>query len=598
MSILSTMKRAASAAIASVLVAVSGLAAVSGIVQAAVANPTPKALISFTFDDGVQTSYTQAAPALKKYGMTGVAYVSTGCIGMTKVPNTCRADTDTPYMTWAQVKALQNTYGWEIGSHSVSHPLLASSGAWANQPKKLTAAQLDRELKDSKAALAAQGIDATAFATPYGDYDATTLAAIAKYYTSQRGFRDDANNIWPNNDYLLYNMPVQAGVSVAAVKSRIDQAIANNQWIVLSMHDIKVKASSTPTDYEYRTADLEAIAAYVRSKQDAGLIRNVNVSQGLINGAATDNLLPNSGFDNGISGGWRTDNPAAVSGNTANNGNFPGPANSISFAPSTAPGRLYSPLVPVSANTEYVLKNYLRVQSKTGTGQIEFYIDEYDINGNWISGQYKKAEPSVWTENLNFVYKPTSVAVAKAGLQITNTAGSGMTAFFDNAVWYAARTTSPTIPQTNLVVNGTFDAGISEEWRTDNPAVLTADASGNGSPNNTAESVKFQSGTGNGHLFSPQVMVDPVKSYTLSSYLKLDNLTASEVGLYIDEYDAAGNWVSGQYKIGVRTIGAADVSLIYKPTSATVAKSSLQLIIPANSGASGYFDDVRWYANQ
>jgi peptidoglycan/xylan/chitin deacetylase (PgdA/CDA1 family) len=596
MSIITNLKRVASITIAAALIATSSLAAISGIAAAAVSNPVPKAQISFTFDDGMQSAYTQAAPALKKYGMTGVSYVTTNCIGMTTVPNTCKAEDRTPYMTWAQVKALQTTYGWEIGSHTVSHPLLASADPEMGQPAKLTPAQMDAELKNSKAALSAQGINATAFASPYGDYDAATLAVIAKYYTSHRGFADNANNTWPHSDYLLYNMPVQTGVTVAAVKSRIDQAIAKNQWLVLTMHDIKVTPSTNPDDYQYKTADLEAIAAYVKSKQDSGLVRNVNVSKGLVAGALSDNLMPNFTFDIGINGGWRTNNPSAVALNTASNGAFPSPVSSIRFAPSATAGRLISPMVPVNANSEYVLKNYLRVQNRTA-GAMEFYIDEYDVNGKWISGQFKRSEATVWTASQNFAYKPTSPSVTKASLQITNTAGSGITAYLDNVQWFPTKTSTPPATQTNLVGNGTFDAGISGGWRSDNAAALTADATSKGSPNNVVNSVRFQAGTANAHLFSPMVAVDPARTYTMSSYLKLNTLTSNEIGFYVDEYDAAGNWISGQYKIGVRTVSTGDISFAYMPSSAAVAKSSLQFIVPANSGAAGYYDDVRWFVN-
>ncbi|HET6863665.1 MAG TPA: polysaccharide deacetylase family protein, partial [Candidatus Saccharimonadales bacterium] len=51
------------------------------------------AKISFTFDDGYTSAATQAAPTLAKYGFTGTDYVISGCVGMTKAPNTCHADT-------------------------------------------------------------------------------------------------------------------------------------------------------------------------------------------------------------------------------------------------------------------------------------------------------------------------------------------------------------------------------------------------------------------------------------------------------------------------------------------------------------------------
>jgi hypothetical protein len=150
-----------------------------------------------------------------------------------------------------------------------------------------------------------------------------------------------------------------------------------------------------------------------------------------------------------------------------------------------------------------------------------------------------------------------------------------------------------------LVANGTFDSGITSGWTTDDATNITADAKSNGSPSNPVNSVAFKSNaTGkNGHLFSPQVAVSSTKSYTISSYLNLKSITSGEVGYYIDEYDANGNWISGQYKLGVRAVSTGDVNFAYTPSSANVAKASLQLIVVSNAGISGYFDDVRWFAN-
>ncbi len=112
-------------------VAVAAMAAAlltPGAANAAVDNPAPGPLVSFTFDDGALSALTQAAPTLQKHGLTGTNYVTTDCVGMTTVPNTCRANTDVPYMTWDQILQLQNTYGWEIGSHTVTHQCLVSVG--------------------------------------------------------------------------------------------------------------------------------------------------------------------------------------------------------------------------------------------------------------------------------------------------------------------------------------------------------------------------------------------------------------------------------------------------------------------------------------
>jgi peptidoglycan/xylan/chitin deacetylase (PgdA/CDA1 family) len=136
------------------------------------------AKVSFTFDDGLASAYTNVAPIMAKYGFKATDYVITGCAGMTTIPNTCHANTDASYMTWAQVQALQNTYGWEIASHTVSHPYLATFDATDGQPNKLTAAQVTTELTNSKSALASHGINATDFSSPYGDYNQAVLLSF------------------------------------------------------------------------------------------------------------------------------------------------------------------------------------------------------------------------------------------------------------------------------------------------------------------------------------------------------------------------------------------------------------------------------------
>lgn len=560
---------------------------------AATTNVAPAAKVSFTFDDGYASAYTRAAPTLATYGLKGTSYVTTGCVGMTTIPNTCRADTDTRYMTWAQITALQNTYGWEIGSHTVTHPYLASSDAGDGQPNVLTPAQVAQELSQSKATLTSRGLNVTSFSSPYGDYNNAVLAQIAKHYSSHRGFADVGNNNWPYNDLLINNYPVQTGVTVAQVKAKIDQAIANKTWLVLTFHEIKPTASSDPDDYEYSTTNLGQIAAYVKTKQDAGLLKNVTVNQGHV--ASDTNLLPNSSFNSGISGGWTTDAPTAVVADNANNGSSPDSMNSVKIAPTTTNVHLFSPKVTVNPSDTYMLKNFINVTS-INSGEVAFYIDEYDANGNWISGQYKAAERTVFVENMNFTYKPSTLAVSKASLQVIATGGSGIVAYFDNPQWFSLSSTVPPVP-TNLVPNGTFDAGIGGGWTTNDAVNIKADALNNGSPANPVNSVSFTASTVNRHLFSPKVAVNSTKTYSLASYLNMTARINNEVGFYIDEYNSTGGWISGQYKTGVVTPGVNNVSFNYLPSSTSVTSASLQVISTGNSGIKAYFDDVKWYMN-
>jgi peptidoglycan/xylan/chitin deacetylase (PgdA/CDA1 family) len=556
---------------------------------AAVDNPAPGPLVSFTFDDGALSALTQAAPTLQKYGLTGTNYVPTGCVGMTTVPNTCRADTDVPYMTWAQIQQLQNTYGWEIGSHTVTHQCLVSVGNDC-QATKLTPAQVDAELANSKAALAANGINATAFAPPYGDYDMTVVAQIAKYYTSMRGFADTGNNIWPLGDYLLRNIPVQERTTtVATLKAKVDEAITNKTWAVFTFHDIRPNPSQTPDDYQYGTAELDQLAAYVQTKVAAGLIKNVNVSKGLVEG--TPNKMPNPTFNNALGDGWRTDAPATITADAANNGSYPDSAKSVKLVSGATTGHLFSPTLPVTPATNYMFKAFLNVAS-ISTGEVGFYVDEYNAAGQWISGQFRKRENSRWVESMNFAYTPSSTNVASASLQIWVT-GTGITAYVDNVQMLAAGAETTPPPPSNLVANGTFDAGISSGWTTDSATTIVADAANHGSPANPVNSVKLTATTANKHLFSPQVAVTP-GTYKIAGYLNVAARTSGEVGFYIDEYNAAGQWISGQYTLGVTAAGVTNVDLTYSPSTTAVAKASVQVIVQGNSGVQAYFDDVRW----
>src|SRR5579862_717792 len=554
------------------------------------------AKVSFTFDDGLSSAYTNAAPALAKYGYTGTDYVITGCVGMTKAPNTCHANGDTTYMTWAQVQALQNTYGWEIGSHTVDHACLASSAVQdpddCSAPYGgLTTAQVDAELANSKSALAANGINATDFAPPYGDYNKPSLAEIAKYYNSSRGFADTGLNSAPYNQYILRDEIATGGVELSTLEGYVNQAIANNQWLILVFHNIETKASSNPDDYEYSTATLSALAAYIKTKA----VPVVNVNSGLISGT---NMLSNPSFDSGMTG-WTTDTPSNVSLNTGNNGSYPSSTNSVLMTSTTKDVHLFSSKVAVTPGSSYMLQNFMNITSLT-TGSLSYYIDEYDANGNWISGQYKLGVSFAWPQTEGFAYTPSSNNVASASLQVVVPANSGIQAYLDNFQWIqtsAAVTPPPT--QTNLVPNGTFDAGISGGWTTDNPSEIVADSANNGSPANPVNSVKLTATTSpaNAHLFSPKVTLTPGKTYSISTYVNVKQLTSGEVGFYVDEYDASGNWISGKYITGARSVGTSTVSFTYTPTSANVASASLQIILVGNSGIVAYVDNVLWYQN-
>ncbi len=534
------------------------------------------AKVSFTFDDAYQSSITKAAPTLAKYGFSGTNYVPTACVGTT---GTCPADEQGVYMTWSEIHALKNTYGWEIGAHTNSHQPMTTLGA--NQKLK--------QITQSQSAFNAQGIYPTAFASPEGDYDPATLALLSKYYTSHRGFHDTGYNVFPYNDYILRVQQVQVGVSVDQVKAYIDYARDNGVWLILVFHDIQDSPNLDPNEYEYSTADLDAIANYVKQAN----VPVKNVSEGII--SSSTNLLPNGDFASGLSAGWTTDSTTNVKINTASNGRIPNVANSVRLTGNATKNvHLFSPKTYVNSGDTYAIKSYVKITQRT-SGDITYYIDEYDSLGNWVSGQYKANVSWLFPEEKSFAYIPTSTNVKSARLQLVVPKASVLTAFVDNFEWFSTTGTPVTPPPapTNIMPNSTFESGMNG-WATDSPAQVTQDNTGRGEPTNPQNSVKLVSkSAGNSHLFSDKVAVNFGQVYQLNCYLVISQGTTGFIGFYVDEYDANGNWISGQYLAERSTLGTYQLSLNYSPTSAIVKHASFQIIVGAGN-TTAYLDNILW----
>ena len=126
---------------------------VNAIQQGAELPPRP---IILTFDDAWEDNYTVAFPIMKKYGFTGVLYIPYTYIGA----EGC--------LTADQLKEMVAA-GWEIGSHSLSHPDLNT------MPQE----RLRAEIVDSRKKLEGLlGVPILTFAYPYGDVGSTTVEYV------------------------------------------------------------------------------------------------------------------------------------------------------------------------------------------------------------------------------------------------------------------------------------------------------------------------------------------------------------------------------------------------------------------------------------
>jgi peptidoglycan/xylan/chitin deacetylase (PgdA/CDA1 family) len=118
---------------------------VTAITQGQLLPPHP---ILLTFDDAHQDNYVTAFPIMKKYGFTGVLYIPYNYIGT--------AD----YLSVDEIREMAGA-GWEVGSHTLSHPINFLA---------LDPASLRSEIVGSRKKLSdLLGLPILTFAYPFGD---------------------------------------------------------------------------------------------------------------------------------------------------------------------------------------------------------------------------------------------------------------------------------------------------------------------------------------------------------------------------------------------------------------------------------------------
>jgi peptidoglycan/xylan/chitin deacetylase (PgdA/CDA1 family) len=135
-------------------------------------------VVAVTFDDAYRSVIELARPILDRFGLPATVFAPTDFIDSEQPMRWAGIDRwlggpharELMPMSWAQLRSLAET-GWEIGSHTGSHPHLTEVGD----------GELADELERSKAACERHlGALCTSVAYPYGDLDARVVAAAAR----------------------------------------------------------------------------------------------------------------------------------------------------------------------------------------------------------------------------------------------------------------------------------------------------------------------------------------------------------------------------------------------------------------------------------
>jgi peptidoglycan/xylan/chitin deacetylase (PgdA/CDA1 family) len=132
-------------------------------------------VIAVTFDDGFRSVVQLARPILAELGLPGTVFVPTDYIGSEQpmswpgIDNWAGTEHEAELvpMSWDEARGLVAS-GWEIGSHTRTHPYLT----------RVDAETLTRELLDSRERCTAElGLPCRSLAYPYGDHDDRVVAA-------------------------------------------------------------------------------------------------------------------------------------------------------------------------------------------------------------------------------------------------------------------------------------------------------------------------------------------------------------------------------------------------------------------------------------
>ena len=163
----------------------------------------PAKPVLITFDDGFAETAEFALPILRRYGFGAVMFVVTQRLGGNNTWDEAQGSGTLELMTAEQVQYWAGQ-GIEFGSHSRTHPDLT----------KLAPEACAAEVEGSKLDLAALGVQAVAFAYPFGEQNDGVRAVVRQHYALGFGTDEGFNYLRTDRDLLrrVYVGPGDSGL--------------------------------------------------------------------------------------------------------------------------------------------------------------------------------------------------------------------------------------------------------------------------------------------------------------------------------------------------------------------------------------------------
>lgn len=207
-------------------------------------------MMTITFDDGWESTYTRAFPTLQAHDLPGNLAVVTDYV-------------DLGFEGFVNLPQLQEMHaaGWSIVSHTVGHPDLTT----------LTDEELEVELSVSRAWIEEKGFRGSSiFIVPFHSFGDRELAAIREHYSAARianfdFYFPERLEDWPPGDpHTLTAIeaefaPFTTEAGRAALEAQIEAALEDGKFVDVLFHDIEAE------DY---AAFQETVAMLARFRAD------------------------------------------------------------------------------------------------------------------------------------------------------------------------------------------------------------------------------------------------------------------------------------------------------------------------------------------
>jgi hypothetical protein len=220
--------------------------------------PTSGGIFTLTFDDGFKTTWVNVYPVLRDLGLKGNIAVNPTPIDQGW----------SDYMTLANLNSLW-AEGWSIVSHTMDHKDLTT----------LSAAEMEAEIRDSKAWVAAHGFGPTnVFIVPFHAWGDRERTMIQQYHTYARGHTID--EFWPE---LYQPVPITHPLDLTAFEpefapyktdagrkltmDKVKYAVDNGFFLDLMFHRIP---NDQVTNFRTLMTQIAAYKANLRTWMDVG----------------------------------------------------------------------------------------------------------------------------------------------------------------------------------------------------------------------------------------------------------------------------------------------------------------------------------------